>query len=267
VYAIWQVELCPTTHRLHCQAYIRYSNAVALSRVIKLLRGQGHMEPCKGDEASNIAYCSKALTKIAGPWSFGEPAAPGKRKDIDVVRDLVSEGKGMREVLDVCSSYQSAKMAELILKYKEKGRNWHPEVRWYHGSTGGGKTRAAVEEFPDAWMSMKDGAWFEGYDAHEVTIFDDFRKDFCSFATLLRLLDRYPYRVQFKGGSRQLLARVMIITCPWAPDVLYDNRSAEDIGQLIRRISVIKLFGDVVPPPGHANVSGNSVSVAHFRRP
>lgn len=169
-------------------------------------------------------------------------------------------------VLTLLFVLQSMRCAEMMLKYFEKGRDFQPEVRWYHGSTGSGKTRAALEEFPDAWVSGKDGKWFDGYDAHEVAVFDDFRKDFCTFHVLLRLLDRYPFRIEHKGGSRQFLARVIIVTCPWAPDVLYDNRSQEDIGQLMRRITVPpKLFGSVVPPPAQVSVASNSVSVSHFR--
>uniref|UniRef100_UPI0040488E22 hypothetical protein n=1 Tax=Shewanella sp. TaxID=50422 RepID=UPI0040488E22 len=60
------------------------------------------------------------------------------------------------------------------------------------------------------------------------------------FHVLLRLLDRYPYQVETKGGSRQLLAETMIITCPFMPEEMYNGR--EDIKQLLRRIDEIKLF-------------------------
>lgn len=203
-----------------------------------------------------------------GPFEIGTRAAPGKRKDIDNIREMVSAGKGMRDICDVATSYQSLKCAELLLKYKEPRRDPSkpPEVRWYYGSTGSGKTRSVFEEFPDAWWSNKDLQWFDGYDQHEVAVFDDFRKDFVAFHVLLRLLDRYPYMIPFKGGMRQFVAKVIIITCPWHPEVLYDKRSAEDVQQLMRRITVPpKLFGQVVPPPGDYPVQGNSVSVPHFR--
>jgi len=182
------------------------------------------------------------------------------------VKELIAAGKGMRTCITAVNSYQAMKCAELCLKYLEPGRDFQPEVRWYYGSTGSGKSRDAKTEFPDAWMSGKDLTWFEGYDAHEVVIFDDFRKDFCTFHVLLRLLDRYPYRIENKGGSRQLLAKVMIITCPWHPEVLYESRSGEDIAQLMRRITVPpKLFGSIVPPPVAQHVVQGAVSV-NFRR-
>jgi len=99
-------------------------------------------------------------------------------------------------------------------------------------------------------VSGKSLKWFDGYDAHPDIIVDDFRRDFCTFHELLRILDRYPFRVETKGGSRQLLAKNTVITCPWKPDIIYQSRSQEDIGQLLRRIDEVKLFGvDEVPAP------------------
>lgn len=180
----------------------------------------------------------------------------------------------MKEVIDVSNSYQSMKAGELILKHREPA--WDPnkirEVRWYHGATGTGKTRSAFEEFPDAWVSGKSLKWFEGYDAHKVVIVDDFRKDFCTFHELLRICDRYPFRVETKGGSRQFVAEVVIFTCPFTPEVLYRNSptvKSEDLGQLTRRISEIRLFGDepVVPEdPSDVIVDDQGARVRSFRR-
>jgi len=266
------VERCPTTGRLHCQGYFRYTSQVAVSRVRALFPSHDHVEQAKGTESENIAYCTKSATRVSGPDSFGEPAAPGKRTDFSAVRDLVAEGKTISEIIDVASSYQSVRTAELLLKYKEKARDPSvvPDVRWYHGQTGTGKTRAAFEEFPHAWVSACDGTWFDGYDHHTAVVLDDFRKGWCAFATLLRLLDRYPYRVMVKGGSRQWVPTVIIITCPWAPDVLFESRSGEDVGQLMRRITSVKLFGEEpTPPPTSYGADAGVVvssSVAHFRR-
>ena len=66
------------------------------------------------------------------------------------------------------------------------------------------------------------------------------RKDFMKFHLLLRLLDRYSYRIQTKGSTRQFVAKTIIITAPYHPDEMYNNR--EDINQLIRRIDDIKEF-------------------------
>lgn len=263
LYYIFQEEECPSTKRRHWQGYIRFSSPKSFSYVKKVFLpwNDVHIEIARGTPAQNIAYCSKQESRVAGPWEFGDkPAEQGKRSDLLHVRDLVSAGQGMRTIAQEVTSYQGLKFAESLLKYAEPGRNFVTEVRWYHGSTGSGKTRAALEEFPDAWVSGRNLKWWDGYDAHEVVVVDDFRKDFCTFHELLRIFDRYPYRVETKGGSRQLLAKVIIVTCPWDPEVLFSGRSAEDVGQLLRRISSVKLFGAVVPPPNVVN----SAQAANF---
>lgn len=130
-----------------------------------------------------------------------------------------------------------------------KGKGiFKPLIRWFYGSTGSGKTRQAYEDAKTLGLTpytcMATTKWWEGYDAHEYVIIDDMRKDFCKFHDLLRMLDRYPYLVECKGGSRQLLAKTIIITTTHRPEELYSGR--EDINQLLRRIDEIRLFGNNV---------------------
>eukprot|EP00955_Chlamydomonas_euryale_P096662 365026-Chlamydomonas_euryale.AAC.1 len=52
-----------------------------------------------------------------------------------------------------------------------------PEVRWYWGESGSGKTRAAHEWLgPDTYTCMDNIKWFQGYDRHECVLIDDFRR-------------------------------------------------------------------------------------------
>jgi len=250
VYAVFQLESCPKTGRRHVQGYVRFSSVVRMGALQRAMPG-GHFESAKAKEAENIKYCSKEESRVDGPWTFGVPANPGKRSDLSVVRDLVATGASLRCIIPQVNSLQSIKTAEYLMKYVEVGRNFKPEVRWYFGSTGSGKTKSAFEEFPEAWCSGRNLKWWEGYDAHEVVIVDDFRRDFCTFHELLRILDRYPYRIETKGSSRQLLAKVIIITCPWEPSELYASRGVEDVSQLVRRIDVQKQFGELVPMPAY----------------
>ena len=64
----------------------------------------------------------------------------------------------------------------------------------------------------------------------------------CTFSELLRILDRYPHRVEVKGGSVQFNSSLIIITSPKSPQETWDGRSAEDIAQLTRRITEIRHF-------------------------
>lgn len=255
-------EICPNTYRLHYQGYVRFANPRALGGVRKLfthtittMAGKqgyaGKWFACKGTEAQNVRYCSKDEDLII-EWGDREAdlepdKEQGKRTDIANVRQMISEGKGMLDIVSTVNSAQAIKVAETMLKYLEPGRSWMPEVIWIYGPTGVGKSKYAFDHCVDPWVSGETGKWFEGYDGHEDVIFDDFRGDFCKFHVLLRLLDRYPYRIEVKGSSRQFLARRIFITSCHPPHEVYKDRAGEDLAQLGRRISqIIKMVSDSV---------------------
>jgi hypothetical protein len=80
-------------------------------------------------------------------------------------------------------------------------------------------------------------------------IIDDYRCSFCQFNELLRLLDRYPYQAQIKGGTVELIAPNIYITAPKAPAEMWATRTEEDLQQLLRRIDHVREFkvGDIMP--------------------
>ena len=153
----------------------------------------------------------------------------------------------MRSVIPVARSVQSVRMAELYLKYLEPKRDWLTKIRWFYGPSGTGKSRTAREIFKDRdyYTTMRNGKWWEGYDGHENIIIDDIREHSYKYEDMLAMLDRYEFRVECKGGSRQLLAKEIIITCPKHPEELFAF-SGEDNTQLIRRIHEIREFNDEI---------------------
>ena len=110
---------------------------------------------------------------------------------------------------------------------------------FFYGKTGSGKTRTAFEELPKIYTPLSY-KWWEGYEGQTEVLIDDFRKDWCKFHELLKLLDRYPFKVEAKGSHHQLMATTIIITAPYPPQYMYDTR--EDIEQLLRRIRVVQEF-------------------------
>lgn len=220
----------------HLQGYIMFKNARNYESVKNYIK-RWHVEIAKGSPHENFVYCSKDNKYT----EFGErPKGQGFRSDIDHIKSLVKSNTSIKEIYENCNSYQALRFAEKGLELYSAKRNWKPKVFWYYGSTGTGKTKRALEECPEAWISGRNLKWWQGYECQTEVIIDDFRKDFCTFHELLRILDRYPYTVEIKGGSRQLLAKVIIITSPYDPWHTYETR--EDIGQLIRRIDKIINF-------------------------
>lgn len=246
----------------HYQGYLRFRSQRTIGSVIKKLRVMdGKLIAKKENETNNVGndvqiaragdetnrrYCSKGEEtehwregRSLNPQiiiDHGTPSAPGTRNDLHSIRDMIMEGATMNDVVQNTTSYQGLKAAAIYLTYCETKRNVMPTVVWLWGRTGTGKTLAARQWLPDAWMSGKSLRWWQGYDGQKDVIIDDFRGDFCTFHELLRILDRNPYTVEVKGGSRQLKAERIVITSPYPPQLAY-RKCGENIGQLMRRIN------------------------------
>lgn len=249
IYLVFGIEVGESGTE-HLQGYIEFESNKRLA-FLKKIHSAIHWEKRIGTASQAAEYCKKD-----GRYEeFGEISKPsqGARKDIDKVRDLVSSGAGMKDIVTQVSSYQAIRYGETLLKYVEIKRTWKPEVKWFHGPTGAGKTKRAMEEAKNPYVSGRNLKWWEGYDAHEDVIIDDFRKDFCTFHELLRILDRYEYRIEVKGSSRQLLAKRIWITSCYMPEDVYDTR--EDVAQLLRRIDFIIGIGTGIEVAGNTDTA------------
>ena len=219
----------------HLQGYIYFKNARSFKSIKKAFPN-AHIEVAKGNAQQNQKYCTKGENYI----EYGMCPMQGKRTDIDEVRDLIKDTNSMAKVVEIASSYQAAKMGEMILKYNEPKRPYGPrEVIWHWGDTGTGKTYTVYTEHPDVFcpLSFK---WWDGYDGEKVVLLDDIRGDYCKFHEILMLTGERPFRVETKGGSRQAVYDKIYITSPYHPNDLW--LTVEDKSQLIDRISKIVHF-------------------------
>lgn len=235
-YQVYGYETCPTTQKKHIQGYICFENTKTMEAVKKVFRKKTmHLEISKGTPEQNRTYCIKEGNYI----ETGLMANPGKRTDLDKVRDMVKEGKGMKDIIAVASNYQCIKMAEVVLKYVEEKRNWKTETTWIWGKSGTGKTRQAMETLGiDCYVKNNNtGKWWDAYDADENVILDEVDYD-TNYSFLKELSDRYPCRVETKGGSRQFLAKKLIITSLYNPIELF-RTYPEEGKEMLRRIDNI----------------------------
>jgi len=239
VYVCWGKET-GQSGTPHLQGYARFRDAIGLSGVRKLLE-TAHWEPRKGTEPQAIAYCEKD-----GDFTeLGDRAAPGKRTDVTSFLACVREGAGALELSEShpLEFVKFHRAAEVLRGGMGIPRQEKTTVHWYHGSTGTGKSRQAFEENEGAyWKDMSNGQWWDGYEQQECVVFDDMRKDTFKFHELLRLFDRYPLRIQVKGGYREFNSKKIIVTSCTTPDDMYATRCDEDMQQLLRRVEVIKHF-------------------------
>lgn len=234
-YLIYGIEKCPTSGRRHLQGYIYFKNSKSMSAVKKLLKDNtAHLEKARGSPQENIKYCSKD----GEFFFFGDEPKQGKRTDIAMIKDDLATGANMRTVILNARSNQGIQYAKSYMTYHEKKRDYAPEVFWIYGPTGTFKSTLAQQMAKDPHYQQESGKWWDGYDAHEDVIINDFTQDFCKYAELLRLLDRYPHRVQVKGGYRSWLAKRIFITCPSHPKEMFGCARQEG-RELMRRINHI----------------------------
>lgn len=238
----------------HLQGYLELKNKTTLVGLKKRFSSKPHLEVAEGSAAENIAYCvgpyeskdgKKTKPFNADHYVFGTPMTQGKRTDLDAVRAIVAEGPShcMEKIIDSGANYQCIKYAEKVLTYKEKKRDWIPRIIWLYGETGVGKTQTAralaalMGEDPHIKIASKGDHWWDGYDAHAYVIIDEFRVDWIPYNVLLALLDSTPFRLQIKGGHRQMLAKTVCITCPQSPsELVFPFELDEEKKQLKRRI-------------------------------
>ena len=240
-YFVVGYETCPSTKKKHFQGYISFKNAKTFKATKKWFElDRIHIVPAVAGDFANKKYCTKENKFL----EFGEPIKQGKRTDIDRAIEIVEETGSIREVLKEVRNYQAVRHTELYMKYcEEESLRLDLEVINIYGASGHGKTRYVYENEKNIFrpISFK---WWEGYDGHKVVLLDDIRRDFCKFHELLNLLDIYPYRVECKGGSRQLRAKKIYITTPEPLVDMYACR--EDIYQLQRRITHTYNIEDLV---------------------
>lgn len=227
----------------HIQGYLEYHTTISMKSLKNLVGEKFHWEVRRGTGQQAADYCKKD-----GEWEeWGEiKNEHGKRKDWTTMRNMIGEGSSIRELLDEGhDSLQCVQYMERVAKYSETPRKTKPLVIWLYGSSGIGKSKWANDTFPDAYWS-ETYQWWDGYDQHKAVIVDDYRADFCKFHELLKLIDRYPFKVAIKGGYRQMLAKVFVFTSNKSPYDIWRSRTDEDIQQLMRRIDISVNMDDEV---------------------
>lgn len=258
-YTCFQLEIGQTTGRRHCQGYIYLQSARRLGFVKRLIGEFGidtiygrqlspHIERSRGTPQQNREYCSKADTAVVGTYrEIGELPRQGARSDLTELAEAIAEGGDIHDIaaqfptefIKYSKGIQALKTA---LSSKPRSPSVDPTVYWWFGPTGTGKSRLAFETYPDAYIKMPTNKWWDGYESQTTVILDDYRPTMCPFHELLRLLDRYPMKVEFKGGSTELQATTFVITTCERPELLWQGKTTEMIDQLIRRLTEIRQF-------------------------
>ena len=239
-YVIFGSEICPVTKREHIQGYVNFHNPLTLKGAQKkLCNYKIHLEQIKGTPEENINYCKKD----GNFQELGNPPEKGIRNDLERIKKSIEEDNNTRMItlINEASNYQSIRMAELLLKFKEKPRQIKEITNlWYYGKDS--KERAWADFDDDVYVPVNN-KWWDGYDAHQTVIIDILNES--DLKMLDRLTDKFPFRVETKGGSRQAKYTRIIFTSEDHPRTLGVNKK------------ILNRFKEFKGPPG-TEVWGNT---------
>ncbi len=207
-----------STGQLHMQGYLQLKKGQRLSWVRSHYCTHAHWEPSKGTATQARDYCQKEDTQESPPVEYGnfrEPS-PGKRNDVLALRDAFRDNK--RSVEDI---YEDDALLPTLAKYPRFGERMAARYMaklsemtklWiFKGPPGTGKSYAAYTHDPNAYYKDVTSNWYDGYTGQDTVIMDDFNGQI-SLNMMLRLIDRYPMRVQVKGAYVQWRPKLVIIT-------------------------------------------------------
>jgi hypothetical protein len=228
-YLAFQEEIAPETGTPHLQVYLIVNDSLRRRAVQRALPAgmRMHLEPARGNHEQCKKYCTKEESRKPDGVSLcgGKEPSPGRRNDLVRVKEMLDAGAKEAEIADEFFGqwvrYHKAFQRYRGIKLPNRTEPTFTTVYW--GPPGTGKTRAAFDEAgPDAyWLPKPNGSrvFWDGYEGQENVVIDEFF-GWMPRDLMCRICDRYPFRVETKGGSVPFVAKRIWITsnsppCEW----------------------------------------------------
>lgn len=256
----------------HYQGTVIFNSPIRFASAKRNIGSSAHVEYVR-DISKAISYCKKVDTRVEGPWEVGNcPVGQGVRSDLLALQEAVDAGKTESWIATNhfslwCKHYRAV---ERYIRLTTPLRSFHTEAIVYWGPSGSGKSSHVLEltggcdvpsisgsgdhESAEGGVRADDGggihecvsgrgafwlpkprsggAWWDGYQGQRDVVIDEFYgwlpRDFCQ-----RLIDRYPFIVETKGGSLQFTSRRVFFTSNLPPDMWWRNVG---LGAMARRL-------------------------------
>lgn len=224
----------------HLQGYIIFKSKIRFDPARIKLGGQ-FVEKAGGTPLEASVYCKKE----GDFWEFGElPRDRRKRTRDEIATDFENRAKaGELEIFKEENIgdwyYNGKKFLENFMVLQPPIERPGIKVVWLYGAAGVGKSRAAHEFLPNAYLKEPRTKWWNGYMLQKTCILDDFAAKGIDMNHLLRWFDRYKCLVEVKGSMVPLHVDQWIVTSNFHPrDVFRDDQGNEhpQMSALMRRI-------------------------------
>jgi len=215
----------------HLQGYVELKERLRLSAVKSHICARAHIEPRRGTPQEASDYCKKD----GDFFERGELLQQGRRSDLEDVAKAVLSKSFKPQDFPVCY-IKFSKGIDALTCSLLTDRIDPPKVFWRWGLAGVGKTRYVFDTHGTDNIYVKDSSmWWNGYTQQQVILIDDFCGKW-PFRDLLRLLDRYPYQGQYKGGYVKINSPYIYITCEFPPSHFWQGN---ELAQVVRRLTFV----------------------------
>lgn len=210
----------------HYQGYVEFKSVMSLTALVKLIP-KCHWALRRGTQQQAIDYCQKEDSRVSGPYTTGKQGGcQGRRTDIHDAVDLLKETRSVRRVIEdhAVQFVKYHRGMERLLEITVAKRSQPPKCILLYGPTGTGKSHWAYTKFPGAYWKAPNSKWFDGYLDETVVVIDEFcgAMSKMELSYLLRLMDKYPLKVEIKGSSRDFLATTVVFTTNIHPKLWYN---------------------------------------------
>lgn len=248
-YCVWQLEV-GEQGTYHYQGYMECRGTHSIAQIQEIEGFEGaHLEIRRGTTDQAITYCTKQETRVDGPWYHGEPKEQGKRNDLTTIKAKLDQGATSKRIADEhfgswCRYEKSFKAYKRI---SAQPRNHAMELIIIIGPSRTGKTRQAVEMAGEDVYFKDRSKWWEDYEGQHTVVWDEFYGHCCPFTDLLRIMDRYPLRLESKGSSIQFNSKRIIFTSNQEPEDWYDKEKTHQMNWAENPLNLrIQEFGRII---------------------
>jgi len=245
-YVIYGHEVAPTTGTPHLQGYMELQTKRGPKGLAKSLPGleRASLRIAKGNAQQNYVYSSKEGSVV----EMGVPMFQGKRNDLLDAKLAIDKGATRAELYDKHTAVFMRNERALMnyKRFKSMKRDSLPLILVFYGPTGTGKSRTAMtlaKAIGSVFVVPRpknSGLYYDGYDGEDVLVFHEMYGSVMPFASLLELIDRYPFVLPEHGSAgQQCCSRVMIFCSNKHPRDWY---TGVDCAPLLRRIHILWSF-------------------------
>jgi len=197
-YYVFQLEQGNFENTKHHQLFITFHNAKEHQYMINHFPGC-HIKEVINTPYSAAQYCKKEETRLTEPVEWGTPPQQGKRKDLEIMYEMVKDGATNEELRERFTNtymkfFRNIEHIRQQIKYEEFLEVFRKlQVTYIYGNPGTGKSKSVIDEhgYRNVYRITDKRHPFDMYEGQDVIVFEEFRSTFL-FDEMLNYLDGYP---------------------------------------------------------------------------